>query len=171
MTLMSMGRVKSTLKTPWRLVLCIAPLSVAQIKQRYQWQLAMWSTTQDTYLSVTCITMSNVLIRTASFHLFFFQYPKVSHYVAQVTKSSTNQGYPDDRKDNKDPEFRTFKKQLFHQALSAVFSSLKPAMSKPVIRRCPDSQFRRVIYDFAAFIGDYPEQVVLAGIVQGWCAK
>ncbi|XP_006454911.1 hypothetical protein AGABI2DRAFT_148229 [Agaricus bisporus var. bisporus H97] len=68
-----------------------------------------------------------------------------------------------DRKDNKDPEFRTFKKQLFHQALSTVFSSLKPAMSKPVIRR--------LIYDFAAFIGDYPEQVVLAGIVQGWCAK
>lgn len=77
----------------------------------------------------------------------------------------------DDRKDDKDADFRAFKKQLFHQALSAVFLSIQPAMSSPVIRRCPDSHFRRVIYDLAAFIGDYPEQVVLAGIVQGWCAK
>lgn len=76
-----------------------------------------------------------------------------------------------DRKDDNDTEFRTFKKQLFHQALAAVFLSIRPAMSTPVIRRCPDSKYRRVIYDLAAFIGDYPEQVVLSGIVQGWCAK
>ncbi|EKM77022.1 hypothetical protein AGABI1DRAFT_101971 [Agaricus bisporus var. burnettii JB137-S8] len=76
-----------------------------------------------------------------------------------------------ERKDDKDNEFRTFKKQLFHMALSAVFRSIRPAMLTPVIRRCPDSHYRRVIYDFTAFIGDYPEQVVLAGIVQGWCAK
>ncbi|KAF7776576.1 hypothetical protein Agabi119p4_4969 [Agaricus bisporus var. burnettii] len=76
-----------------------------------------------------------------------------------------------DRKDDKDGDFRAFKKQLFYQTLSAVFQSIQPAMTSPVVRQCPDSHFRRVIYDFAAFIGDYPEQVVLAGIVQGWCAK
>ncbi|TFK23429.1 hypothetical protein FA15DRAFT_656761 [Coprinopsis marcescibilis] len=34
-----------------------------------------------------------------------------------------------------------------------------------------DGYYRRVIYDFAAYIADYPEQVLLAGIVQGWCPK
>jgi hypothetical protein len=77
----------------------------------------------------------------------------------------------DDRKDDNNREFRTFKKQLYHQALSAVFQSIRAHMLTPVVRRCPDSQFRRIIYDLAAFIGDYPEQVVLAGVVQGWCAK
>jgi hypothetical protein len=41
----------------------------------------------------------------------------------------------------------------------------------PVVRRCPDGHYHRVIYDLAAFIADYPEQVMLAGIVQNWCAK
>lgn len=44
-------------------------------------------------------------------------------------------------------------------------------MTKPVLRRCPDGYFRRVIYDLASFIADYPEQVLLTGIVQGWCPK
>ncbi|TFK60592.1 hypothetical protein BDN72DRAFT_872887 [Pluteus cervinus] len=44
-------------------------------------------------------------------------------------------------------------------------------MTKPVVRRCPDGHFRRIIYDLGAFIADYPEQVVLAGIVSGWCPK
>ena len=44
-------------------------------------------------------------------------------------------------------------------------------MTKPVVRRCPDGHFRRVIYNLFAFIADYPEQVMLTGIVQGWCPK
>jgi len=44
-------------------------------------------------------------------------------------------------------------------------------MTTPVVRRCPDSHFWRVIYDLAAYIADYPEQVLLAGIVQGWCPR
>lgn len=44
-------------------------------------------------------------------------------------------------------------------------------MTVPVVRRCPDAHFRRVIYDLAAYIADYPEQVYLAGIVQNWCPK
>jgi hypothetical protein len=48
---------------------------------------------------------------------------------------------------------------------------LRPGMESPVVHRCPDGHFRRVIYDLAAFIADYPEQVLLTGIVQGWCPK
>ena len=44
-------------------------------------------------------------------------------------------------------------------------------MTKPEITRCSDNQFRCVIYSLAAYIADYPEQVLLACVVQGWCAK
>ncbi|KAJ7813044.1 hypothetical protein B0H14DRAFT_3090426 [Mycena olivaceomarginata] len=76
-----------------------------------------------------------------------------------------------DRKYDNDPEFRKFKKQLYHASLAAVLSSLKSGMTTPVVRRCPDGHFRRCIYDFGPFIADYPEQVMLAAIVQNWCAK
>jgi len=42
---------------------------------------------------------------------------------------------------------------------------------KPVVCQYPDGHFRRVIYDLIAFIADYPEQVMLTSIVQGWCPK
>jgi hypothetical protein len=44
-------------------------------------------------------------------------------------------------------------------------------MTVPVIPRCSDGHFRHVIYDLIAFIADYPEQVMLMGIVQGRCPK
>ncbi|PBK68348.1 hypothetical protein ARMSODRAFT_988806 [Armillaria solidipes] len=70
-----------------------------------------------------------------------------------------------------DPAFRLFKKKLYHQSIAAIFQSIKPAMTMPVVRRCPDGHYRRVIYDFAAFIADYPEQVYLSSIIGGWCCK
>ncbi|KAJ7070469.1 hypothetical protein C8F01DRAFT_1206314 [Mycena amicta] len=76
-----------------------------------------------------------------------------------------------DRTDDNDPNFRLFKKQLYHASLAKVLATLKPGMTTPVVRRCPDGHFRRVIYDFGPFITDYPEQVTLAGIVQNWCCK
>ncbi|PBK62152.1 hypothetical protein ARMSODRAFT_990497 [Armillaria solidipes] len=76
-----------------------------------------------------------------------------------------------ERKYDNDPAFRLFKKKLYHQSIVAIFQSIKPAMTTPVVRRCPDGHYRRVIYDFAAFIADYPEQVYLSGIVGGWCCK
>ncbi len=44
-------------------------------------------------------------------------------------------------------------------------------MTEPVICQCPDGYYRWVIYDLGPYIADYPEQVLLAGIVQGWCAR
>ena len=44
-------------------------------------------------------------------------------------------------------------------------------MTTPVICRCPDGHYQRVIFDFASFNADYPEQVLLAGIVSNWCPK
>jgi len=44
-------------------------------------------------------------------------------------------------------------------------------MTIPEVVWCPDGHFRRAIYQLGPFIADYPEQVALAGIVQGWCPK
>ncbi|KAH9021931.1 hypothetical protein EDB84DRAFT_1511344 [Lactarius hengduanensis] len=69
------------------------------------------------------------------------------------------------------PRFRVFKRQLYHASLAEVLSPLRPWMTTPVVRRCPDGHFRRVIFDLIAFIADYPEQMMLTGLIQGWCAK
>ncbi|KAL6310202.1 hypothetical protein BKA93DRAFT_814481 [Sparassis latifolia] len=39
------------------------------------------------------------------------------------------------------------------------------------VTRCADGHFRRVIYGLGPYIADYPEQALLACIVQGWCPK
>ncbi|KAG1750512.1 uncharacterized protein EDB91DRAFT_1235038 [Suillus paluster] len=66
-----------------------------------------------------------------------------------------------DRKYDNNVQFRTFKCQLYHSSLAAILKSLEGPMTKPIV----------LIYDLAAFIADYPEQVMLAGIVQNWCAN
>ncbi|EDR05785.1 uncharacterized protein LACBIDRAFT_302506 [Laccaria bicolor S238N-H82] len=76
-----------------------------------------------------------------------------------------------DRKYDNDPAFRKFKRQLYHDSIAAILKTFRPGMIKPVVCHCPDGHFRRVIYDLAAYIADYPEQVYLARIVQNWCPK
>jgi hypothetical protein len=44
-------------------------------------------------------------------------------------------------------------------------------MTTPRVTRCPDGHYRRVIYGLGPYIADYPEQVLLACIVQGWCPQ
>ncbi|KAL0068173.1 hypothetical protein AAF712_004833 [Marasmius tenuissimus] len=76
-----------------------------------------------------------------------------------------------ERQYDKDRNFLKFRRQLFHSSIAAIFQSLKPAMTKPVIVRCPDGHFRRVIFGLGPYIADYPEQALLACVVQGWCPK
>lgn len=78
---------------------------------------------------------------------------------------------PGDRGHDKSRAFRVFKRQLYHSSVAAILRPLLPGMTAPVIRRCPDGHFRRVIYDLVAFIADYPKQILLTGIIQGWCPK
>ncbi|KAF9522125.1 hypothetical protein CPB83DRAFT_899922 [Crepidotus variabilis] len=73
--------------------------------------------------------------------------------------------------EQKDPEFAKFARQLYHTCLALIFEPLKPGMTEPEIVRCPDGHLRRVFYGLGPYIADYPEQVYLAGIVQGWCPK
>ena len=44
-------------------------------------------------------------------------------------------------------------------------------MLAPHVVRWPDGHFRRAVFELGLFTADYPEQVCLAGIVQGWCPK
>lgn len=78
---------------------------------------------------------------------------------------------PDDCKDDNDVAFRKFKRQMYHSSIEMILRSLKAGMTLAEILRCPDGHLRRVIYDLAAYIADYPEQVYLAGIVQSWCPR
>jgi hypothetical protein len=52
-----------------------------------------------------------------------------------------------------------------------MLASLKPGMTTPEVVRFPDGHFRKVIYGIGAYIADYPEQALLACVVQGWCPK
>ncbi|KAK0232788.1 hypothetical protein IW262DRAFT_1451309 [Armillaria fumosa] len=76
-----------------------------------------------------------------------------------------------DWKYDNDVQFCNFKHKLYHVSLAAILHSLKPGMTIPVVQHCPDSHFQRILYDLAAYIADYPEQVLLTGVVSGWCAK
>lgn len=67
--------------------------------------------------------------------------------------------------------FRKFRRQLLHSSLAKVLNSLKPAMTQPEVVRCPDGHFRKAIYGIGPYIADYPEQALLACVVQDWCTK
>lgn len=68
-------------------------------------------------------------------------------------------------------EYRKFTRQLVHSSLRQIFSTLAPGMTTSVVVKCGDGHFRRAIFGLGPYIGDYPEQCLLASIVQGWCAK
>ncbi|KAG6807612.1 hypothetical protein H0H92_006933, partial [Tricholoma furcatifolium] len=70
-----------------------------------------------------------------------------------------------------DPAFRKFRRQLFHTSLERILSVLRPYMDTFRITLCGDGHFRRVIYGLGPYIADYPEQALLACVVQGWCPK
>ncbi|EGN94008.1 hypothetical protein SERLA73DRAFT_78385 [Serpula lacrymans var. lacrymans S7.3] len=76
-----------------------------------------------------------------------------------------------DKKYANDPKFRRFSTQLFHTSMSHILQGLKPGMLVPEIVRCADMHLRHVIYGIGPYIANYPEQALLACIIQGWCAR
>ncbi|KAI0746738.1 hypothetical protein C8Q80DRAFT_1321332 [Daedaleopsis nitida] len=66
-------------------------------------------------------------------------------------------------------EYRKFRRQMFHSSLSRILQPLKSGMTTPEIVRCGDGHFRKVVFGLGPYIADYPEQALLACIVQGWC--
>lgn len=76
-----------------------------------------------------------------------------------------------DKSNTDDAHYRKFRRQLVHTSLSKILESLKPGMTEPELARCPDGHYRRIVYGIGPYIADYPEQALLACIVQGWCPK
>ncbi|PBK58686.1 hypothetical protein ARMSODRAFT_991269 [Armillaria solidipes] len=86
-----------------------------------------------------------------------------------------------DRQHHDSSEFQAFCCQIFHGSLQAIFESLRPGMETPEIlcyakmtttSSAPgDRHYRWTIYGLGPYIADYPEQALLACIVQGWCPQ
>ncbi|KAI6136006.1 hypothetical protein F5141DRAFT_1208383 [Pisolithus sp. B1] len=70
-----------------------------------------------------------------------------------------------------DPMFQHFKEQLFHTAMTRIFSTLKDGMTVPQLMKCPDHHFCHVIFGINPYIADYPEQVPISRIIQNWCGQ
>jgi len=68
-------------------------------------------------------------------------------------------------------EFRQFRREVFHASLRHILSSVHPHLTTPRITRCADGHYRRIIYCLGPYIADYPEQTLLACVVQGWCPR
>jgi hypothetical protein len=97
------------------------------------------------------ISIFSILVTVCNLYLFFF-------ISADKTQAGT-------------VEFRQFHRKLYHVSLSLILESLRPGETKPEIFKCPDGHYRRVIWGIGPYIADYPEQVLLACIVQGWCCR
>ncbi|KAG1813895.1 uncharacterized protein BJ212DRAFT_1447696 [Suillus subaureus] len=70
-----------------------------------------------------------------------------------------------------DKDFCNLHCQIFHSSLTKIFDSVKPNMTIPNVVHCPDSHYWHVIYGLGLYIANYPEQLVLLGVVQNWCPK
>jgi len=100
----------------------------------------------------------------------FLAIPKSMYLSRSVLKHVLTRS-PGTRKDGTSPLFRLFRRQLLHESLKVILSPLKPYMTKPDIVKCPDGHYRRAIYTLGPYIADYPEQVLLATVVSGWCTR
>ena len=55
--------------------------------------------------------------------------------------------------------------------MTYILRSLKQHMTEPIVLLCVDGHYRKAIFALGPYIADYPEQVLVSGIVQGWCPK
>ena len=76
-----------------------------------------------------------------------------------------------DREHEDSAEFCIFQRNLFHGSINHILQALQPDLETPEIVCYADGHFRRTIYGIGPYIADYPEQVLLACIVQGWCPR
>ncbi|KAF8508678.1 hypothetical protein BU17DRAFT_77929 [Hysterangium stoloniferum] len=81
------------------------------------------------------------------------------------------QEWPSEKKYRDNVSYRKFHRQLLHTSLAKILDPLKTGMTTPEVAVCPDGHYRKVIYGLGPYIANYPEQALLACIVQGWCPK
>ncbi|KAJ6629065.1 hypothetical protein B0H10DRAFT_2160565 [Mycena sp. CBHHK59/15] len=100
---------------------------------------------------------------------WLFDYCPTSGQATRVISSLSSFKLANADRENQDSaEFRTFRRNLFHGSLRHILGSLRPAMTVTLFS---DGHYHCVIYGLGPYIADYPEQVLLACTVQGWCAR
>jgi len=112
-----------------------------------------------------------VLIAMLFLLLVSWQCQRVSDFDYKLHRSTQLNSTLATKEYQNSPEFRHFKRQIFHSSLHHILLPLRDHMLVPRVTRCADGHFRRVIYGLGPYIADYPEQALLACIVQGWCAR
>ena len=149
----------------------LSPLFLRVTKPLSLSPLARMTTGWCIFPSAMFRTMSGGRIGTLLSSLDFYLFQKVCKYLLHVVFYSPNDSTAAAKKHTDEAHFRKFKKQVFHTALAQILWSLKPHMTTPEVLHCPDRHFHRVIYGIGPYIADYPEQVLLACIVQNWCGR
>ena len=157
---------------PWK-ACSTAPLFLALTKLPFLLLLAMLSTIHCTCHLGTSITQFVEHIAMLWFQLDSSPFQKVtfSHYSDSDFVTHVNACFLGDQKYDNNTAFWKFKCQVYHASLTQILMPLQHGMTIPVVHHCPDSHYCCVIYDLAVFIADYPEQVYLSGVVQGWCPR
>lgn len=125
---------------------------------RYTSVMGLYTTLFVAHIETPSALLASLLRQRVSITATFLGFPALIFYSA-------------DREHQNSAEFRTFRRRLFHASLRHIFSSLKPGMMTPEVVLFGDGHYRRVIYGLGPYIADYPEQVLLACVVQGWCAR
>lgn len=109
---------------------------------------------------------------TQSYLLHFFLFPKASaNILTKLLALILIYLFTARRKHRQTVAYQTFCRQMYHSCLAHVFNPLKAGMTTPESILCPDGHWRQAVYGLGPYIADYPEQVWLSGIVQGWCPK
>ena len=142
---------------------------LAVIRLRSPSQRARMNTGPFIYPSVTFTIMFDEHTVMGSHYWAFLPTQRVSHLFIYFLL--TNWLLLASKEHVDDVLFRKFCHQLVHTSLAKILAPLKAAMEVPEVTRFPDGHFRRAIYSLGPYIADYPEQALLACIVQDWCAK
>lgn len=148
---------------------CSSLLLQAATRPLFRWQRVTRSTTRFICLPETSQTLLDVHMELLYFLSHSFRSPKVRTFVSCF--SILTKICAASRKYRKSVRFQEFTRQMYHACLALIFEPLKNGMTTPEVVKCPDGHFRRAIYGLGPYIADYPEQVWLTCIVQGWCPK
>ena len=147
-----------SLKTQIPLGLCLFPSFLA--------------VTRQPSLSALVITIGNIHNNVHCAHrnglvLLGFLAILASEYIILICLQPvlTNLVYLAGRESSQDPHFHNFRCQLLHSSLAKMLEPLRPGMTKH------DGHFQWAVYGIGPYIADYPEQALLACVVQNWCPR
>lgn len=151
---------------------CLSPLFLVVIKLPSLLQLAKSNIGHFMVRLGTSTIMSDGVTVQGLYSLDFYQFPKVCRmFPAYDSEMIFDLLFLAEKEHASSVSFRVFRRKLFHTSISLILQSLHPGETTPEVYRCPDGHYRRVIWGIGPYIADYPEQVLLACIVQDWCAK